>query len=182
MLARHVAELTPPQARILDVGCGDGLIGALVEERRPDLAVRGIDIAVREDCHIPVEPFDGLSIPVGAREIDVVMLMDVLHHADHPLELLAEAARVARRAIIVKDHTLLGLLAEPTLRFMDWIANARHGMPLPYDYWTQERWRHAFAAVGLSVEETRRRLGLYPFPANLLFERRMHFIVRLAVR
>jgi SAM-dependent methyltransferase len=128
-----------------------------------------------------VQPFDGLSIPLGDGETDVVMLMDVLHHAADPHKLLGEAARVASQAIVIKDVTPLGLLAHPTLRFMDWIGNARHGVPLPYDFWPQGKWRRAFAAAGLSVDATRRRLGLYPFPGNLLFERRMHFIVRLAV-
>ena len=179
VLSRHLAELMPEQAEVLDVGCGDGLVGSLVSGRRRDVEVRGIDIAVRPDTHIPVDEFDGRSIPYGDDEVDVVMLVDVLHHADEPQVLLGEAARVARRAIVLKDVTPLGPLSESTLRFMDWVGNARHGVPLPYRFWSQDEWRHAFADLGLSVEAVRRRLGLYPPPANLLFEKRMHFIVRL---
>jgi SAM-dependent methyltransferase len=180
VLSRHLAEMVPADAEVVDVGCGDGLIGALIQEQRPDVQVRGIDISVRDDTNIPVTAFDGTSIPFEDRSIDVVMLVDVLHHADDPMRLLSEAARVSQRAVVLKDVTPLGPLSDATLRFMDWVGNARHGVPLPYRFWSQQEWRRAFADLGLSVDETRRRLGLYPFPAHLLFEKRMHFIVRLS--
>jgi SAM-dependent methyltransferase len=180
VLSRHLAELMPPDAQVLDVGCGDGLIGALVRQHRPDVEVRGIDIAARGATHIPVDEFDGRTLPRPDDGADVVMLVDVLHHAEDPAGLLGEAARVARRAIVLKDVTPLGPLSESTLRFMDWVGNARHGVPLPYRFWSQTEWRNAFADLGLSVEAVRRRLGLYPPPWNMAFEKRMHFIVRLA--
>jgi SAM-dependent methyltransferase len=182
VLSGHLAEVTPSNAQVLDVGCGDGLIGALIREHRPDVDMSGIDIAVRGDTHIPVREFDGVSIPVEDQGADVVMLVDVLHHADDPMALLGEAARAARRAIVLKDVTPLGPLSDSTLRFMDWVGNARHGVPLPYTFWSQDQWRHAFAELELSVEDVRRRLGLYPPPWNLLFEKRMHFIARLVPR
>jgi SAM-dependent methyltransferase len=182
VLSRHLAEVTPQDALVLDVGCGDGLIGALVQQHRPDVQVSGIDIAVRDETHIPVRVFDGASIPLDDGDADVVMLVDVLHHAEDPKALLGEAARVARRAVVLKDVTPLGPLSDSTLRFMDWVGNARHGVPLPYKFWSQQEWRRSFTELGLSVEEIRRRLGLYPVPWNLLFEKRMHFIARLAPR
>ena len=180
VLSQHLADVTPPDARVLDIGCGDGLIGALIQEHRPDVRVSGIDIGVRPETHIPVREFDGLSIPYGDKSVDVVMLVDVLHHAEDPHRLLAEAVRVARRALVLKDVTPLGPASDATLRFMDWVGNARHGVPLPYRFWSQLEWRQEFAELGLGVEEIRRRLGLYPMPLRLLFEKRMHFIVRLA--
>lgn len=182
VLSRHLAEMTPPNARVLDVGCGDGRIGALIRSHRADVEVSGIDTHLRDEVHIPVRKFEGMSIPLPDGSVDVVMLIDVLHHADDPHRLLGEATRVARRAVVLKDSTPLGPLSDATLRMMDWVGNARHGVPLPYGFWSQREWREAFARLGLSVAETRRRLGLYPFPANLVFEKRMHFIVRLVPR
>lgn len=179
VLSRHLAELMAPDVTLLDVGCGDGLIGSLVAQQRPDVSVRGIDIGVRPDTHIDVDRFDGRTIPYRSGEFDVVMLVDVLHHADDPDGLLREAVRVAAKSVVLKDVTPVGPLSDSTLRFMDWVGNARHGVPLPYDFWTQAQWRDAFATLELRVDAVRRRLGLYPFPANLLFEKRMHFIVRL---
>jgi hypothetical protein len=96
--------------------------------------------------------------------------------------LLREAARVARQAVIIKDHTRDGLLAEPTLRFMDWIGNARHGVVLPYNYWRKEAWLKAFDDLDLRITSWNDRLNLYSPPLGLLFDRSLHFISRLEVK
>jgi len=107
------------------------------------------------------------------------MFVDVLHHVDDPIVLLSEAVRVARKGIVIKDHTENGLLAGPTLRFMDWVGNARHGIALPYNYWPKERWHQAIESFGLTIAEWRSELGLYPWPAHCVFGRSLHFVARL---
>ncbi len=64
---------------------------------------------------------------------------------------------------------------------MDWVGNAHHGVVLPYNYWSGAQWRNAFATIGLKPQAHRKALGLYPFPASLVFERNLHFVSRLAV-
>ena len=164
---------------VLDVGCGDGLIDHLITQRRPDVTISGVDLIVRPQTHIPVSAFDGKRIPFEDGAFDIVMFVDVLHHTEDPAILLAEARRVARRAVVLKDHTRDGLLAGPTLRFMDWVGNAPHGIPLPYNYWPERRWREAFAGLGLTPEVWLNKLDLYAAPANWLFDRSLHFIARL---
>ncbi len=95
--------------------------------------------------------------------------------------LLREAARIARVGIIIKDHTLEGFLSRPTLRFMDWVGNARHHVPLPYNYWPKSKWLEAFKQLDLCLSLWEENLGLYPWPANQIFERSLHFIARLYV-
>jgi hypothetical protein len=107
------------------------------------------------------------------------MLVDVVHHATAPLQLLAEVRRVARDAILVKDHIATGVLAVPTLRFMDRVGNARHGVESPGDYWRRDRWLETFESLGLRVVVWKERLGLYPWPASAVFERSLHFLARL---
>ena len=179
VLAERLADLIPAQSRILDVGCGDGRLDRLLLERRPDLRVEGIDVLVRPDAAIPVRPFDGTSLPCEDRSFDIVMFVDVLHHTPDPVPLLREAGRVARGAVVIKDHCLDGPLAGPTLRLMDWVGNARHGVALPYNYWPEARWRGTFLSLGLDIEAWIDRLGLYPWPVSLLCERRLHFLARL---
>jgi hypothetical protein len=111
----------------------------------------------------------------------VLLFVDVLHHSTEPETLLREAARVARRHLVIKDHDQSGLLADPTLRFMDRVGNERFGVDLPYNYWPLSRWRSEWQAMGLVEEEIRRRLGLYPWPASWLFDRSLHFIARLGL-
>jgi SAM-dependent methyltransferase len=179
VLSEHLAPLLPPGARVLDVGTGDGLVAASVLELRPDLTLEGIDVLVRPRLHIEVRPFDGNTIPHEDASFDAVMLVDVVHHAEQPLALLAEATRVADRCLVIKDLTLEGVFAELTLRFMDDVGNARHGVALPHAYWSQERWLRAVDQLGLRVAVWRSSLGLYPFPASLIFDRSLQFIARL---
>ena len=180
MLRDHLANLLPQNARVLDVGCGDGLLSRLIMEARPDLQIEGIDVLVRSDTHIPVQPFDGSSIPHADDAYDTVMFVDVLHHTVDPATLLREGARVARQSVVLKDHNLKGILAGPTLRFMDYVGNAHHGVVLPYNYWPETNWKSAFAQVGLKIEVWKRDLHLYPAPADWLFGRSLHFVARLA--
>ena len=176
VLSERLAALCPRDASVLDVGCGDGLITRLVGERRPDLRLQGMDVMERPQPHVPVSLFDGRVIPFPDGAFDTVMMVDVLHHTEDPAALLAEAARVARRTVLLKDHTRDGWLAGPTLRLMDWVGNAPHGVVLPYNYWTEARWREAFRSLGLDVLAWEADLPLYPAPASWLFGRSLHFL------
>jgi SAM-dependent methyltransferase len=178
-LSDHLVELVPQNARVLDVGCGDGFLASLLIQRRPDIDLRGIDKLVRDRTYIPVKAFDGQVIPYSDASFDVVMFVDVLHHTENPMGLLREAIRVARRVILIKDHTLNGLFAGITLRFMDYIGNARYGVALPYNYWPRQKWIDACDGLRLKIGVWRTDLRLYPWPTNHLFDRSLHFVARL---
>lgn len=179
VLARMLAPLLPPSARVLDVGCGDGLIDSLIMQFRPDVAISGIDVLVRGHTHISVTAFNGHSIPYEAGSFDAVVFVDVLHHTKSPENLLQEAKRVSSNTIIIKDHAKNGRLGGAILRLMDWVGNAHHGVALPYNYWTRQQWRESFDALDLTVEELNAKLGLYPWPATWIFDRSLHFIAKL---
>ena len=179
VLASHIAPLLPREASVLDVGCGDGLLGRTIRNLRPDLALTGMDVLVRPRTHIPVQEFDGLTLPVDNMAVDVVLLVDVLHHADDPMRLLKEAARVARQAIVIKDHVQAGWLDRQTLRIMDWTGNAAHGVALPYNYWSAKEWTLALQRIGAAIDSWKTDLGLYPWPASAIFGRNLHFVARV---
>lgn len=178
-LAEVISGMLEPGWSVLDIGCGDGALAAMIERRVEQVSIEGCDVLVREHTAIPVHPFDGRTVPRRDGAVDAVLLVDVLHHTDDPLVLLREAARVASTAVIIKDHRLDRPLAAGTLRCMDWIGNHAHGVALPYNYWPLERWRSAWSALGLEVEQYTTRLGLYPWPASWCFERGLHFVTRL---
>jgi ubiquinone/menaquinone biosynthesis C-methylase UbiE len=100
VLCDHLSELIPSNGRVLDVGCGDGLLASLILERRRDAEISGIDVLVREKTKIPVTGFNGSTIPFPDKSFDVVMFVDVLHHTVDPKLLLSEAKRVAAKAIL----------------------------------------------------------------------------------
>lgn len=179
VLADHLAPLLPANASVLDVGCGDGSIDRLIAERRTDVRIDGIDVRARAEAVIPVREFDGVTIPYADGAVDVVMFVDVLHHTPHARRLLEEAVRVARRAIVLKDHTREGWLAGPTLRLMDWVGNAPHGVERPHHYWREAEWLETFRRLGWVPSVWVRRLGLYPVPVRWWFDRSLHFVARL---
>jgi SAM-dependent methyltransferase len=180
VLRDHLAASLPAGVTsVLDVGCGDGLVARMLQDARPELRLEGLDVLVRPHTHVRVSPFDGRRIPFPDASFDAVTFVDVLHHTDDPAVLLAEAARVARRCIVVKDHLADRPLARPTLRLMDWIGNARHGVVLPYNYWTADRWRAAFRALGLVPALWHTDLKLYVPPLDWVFGGSLHCVVRL---
>jgi len=169
----------PQGASVLDVGAGDGFLGLEIQKTRPDVTLSGIDVLVRGATKIPVTAFDGRTIPFDSGSFDVVMFVDVLHHTPDPSVLLREAVRVARHAIVIKDHRLDGIFAGPTLALMDWVGNARHGVSLPNNYWPERRWRETFQALGLAIGDWDTDLHLYPGLADRVFGRSLHFVARL---
>jgi len=179
ILSDWFARLVPSNSRVLDVGCGDGLISSLLQAKRPDLTIQGIDVLVRSGTRIPVTSFDGTHIPFPDNAFDAVLFSDVLHHTDDPAILLREARRVAGQ-IVIKDHNCDGLAAHQRLRVMDWVGNARYGVALPYNYWTSQRWNEAWLKIGLRIEEMIADIGLYPPPLSWIFGAKLHFVARLS--
>jgi SAM-dependent methyltransferase len=179
-LARLLSNVLPASGTVLDVGCGDGLLASLLARKLPAADFRGLDVLVRSETQIPVEPFDGVQIPLADDSVDVVMMIDVLHHTEDPEVLLREAQRVAKRWVILKDHTRNGLFANSTLRFMDWVGNAHHGVALPYNYLSKAEWDQLFLRVGLTVDQWNDKPSLYGPRGDWLFGRSLHFIARLA--
>ncbi len=179
VLSERLAKLLPPHASVLDVGCGDGEISQSIHDQRPDLRIEGLEVLLRGAPRIRVSQFDGRNIPFPDKSFHVVMFVDVLHHADDPAQLLREAARVASESVVLKDHAAEGVLAFSTLRFLDWVGNARHGVALPYDYWKPSQWREELQKAGLSASQWETSLHLYPWPASMLFDRSLHFIAKM---
>ena len=101
-----IAEMIPPDSRVLDIGCGDGaLIDLLARTRRCD--ARGIEIDMAEVTRavahgLPVMQGDAdadlFHYPDGA--FDYVVLSRTLQAVEQPREVLRQMLRVGTRAIV----------------------------------------------------------------------------------
>jgi SAM-dependent methyltransferase len=167
--------------KMLDIGCGDGAVSKLIRDNNPLLDISGIDILERPYSAIPVKLYDGRHIPYEDNSVDMCFFADVLHHLPHIKELLTEAMRVSCRYILIKDHLYKSEFDFKTLKFMDDAGNKLHGVHLEYNYLKEEEWSELFKNLGLIIEKTKTNIPLYPFPFNLIFGRRLHFISLLKI-
>ena len=180
-LTHHLVGLLPKKGTVLDIGCGDGLLASLLARSLTETSFTGIDVLVRDDTHIPVSYFDGNQIPFEDNSFDAVMFVHVLLHTEDPAPLLREAKRVSKKHIVLKDHTRDGILANSTLRFMDWVGNAHHGVALPYNYLSQSEWNTLFQQIGLTIDCWNGKPRMYGQPGDWIFGRSLHFVARLNV-
>lgn len=173
-LTRGLGDLLARGASLLDVGCGDGSMAALLRDQCGLSRVEGVDVLVRDDVAIPVRQFDGRHLPWPDRSWDYVMAVDVLHHAVDQRALLGDMLRVARRAVVLKDHLCETAFDRCMLLKMDGVGNDRHGVAVPGHYLSRVQWEGLFGELGATVETFCDRVRIYPWPLSLVFGRGLH--------
>jgi ubiquinone/menaquinone biosynthesis C-methylase UbiE len=170
------AQMLIPTDRVLDVGCGNGILGSMLAKRIPGLHAEGIETHPRGGEQIIVHRYDGKKLPFEDNTFDVVIFADVLHHIRIPVEILMESARVAKRSVIVKDHVRRGWFSYLRICLLDWVANPPHGVPCLYTYWTDAEWQQIFERAGLRVKAKISSIKLYSWTLDLIFGGNLHFV------
>ncbi len=183
-LVRQITPHLEEGDRVLDVGCGFGALGRAILDSStcpPGVEILGLERVKRGNEFIPVEAYDGKTIPHADRALDVVILADVLHHERDPHHLINECVRVSRRLLIIKDHKIEGPLAQQRVALLDWAANAPYDVPCLYQYNTALKWRDWYLRHGLTTEREVMSLHLYPPIYNLIFGRKLQYLAVLRV-
>jgi SAM-dependent methyltransferase len=182
-LSSHLTQLLLNQQILvgLDVGSGSGELAHNLEVNYPNLKMFGVDVLLREDTAIEVVKFDGERLPFADKSYDFVILIDVLHHTQEPLELLQECVRVSRQFILIKDHICESCWDRVRLSFMDWVGNRAYDVQLPYNYLSENQWMTLYGQTGLVCERKINKLRLYPQPFSLIFDSYLHFLAKLRI-
>jgi ubiquinone/menaquinone biosynthesis C-methylase UbiE len=162
--------------RVLDVGCGQGMLGAALAARVPGIHVEGIETYPRGGEPIRVTKYDGKAFPFDDNAFDVVIIADVLHHDTQPIEVLRECARVAGRLVIIKDHLRGGWWSQSRISLLDWLANAPHGVPCLYKYWSLAEWGVMQRSAGLETESQITSMRLYHWLLEPIFGGALHIV------
>lgn len=174
----YLTEILTPYVensdKVLDLGTSNGVLAANIKKNlttptTPEFL--GCDVHLQPEPLIPVVRYDGYTLPFADNHFDTVMIIDVLHHADYPQRVMAEAKRVARKNILIKDHYWVNSKDFTSLKFADYIGNQPYGIPLPYGFLTEANWQTMIHALKLQVRESRKfRYNLVDPCRHILFD------------
>lgn len=161
-MVREIEKEIAGQQKILDVGCGSGILAKKIQEKlRAEII--GIDIVDHRLFPIPFQIFDGKKIPFPDNYFDVAIISFVLHHTDNPKEILEETKRVAKKIIIFED------IAEKPweklrcyFHFFTW--NLFFGKSKKFNFFGEKEWKEIFFLLNLKTSNEK---NFYP-PLNFL--------------
>lgn len=97
---------------LVDIGCGDGTYTAEIANARPDLKISGfdpaavaIDLAKEKNPNIDFQVanlLDAASMP--NQQFDIAVIRGVLHHLTDPPLAIENAAKIAKKIIIIEPN------------------------------------------------------------------------------
>jgi SAM-dependent methyltransferase len=154
---------------VLDLGCGNGLIGKGLRQRY-GCDVTFADTIAYADSDVELVRITGDTLPFEDCSFDAVLMITALHHMRNPIGELSDAARLARHRIVVKEsvvgvspgtaersnemtHRFERLRYEEQLFytcFVDWFYNRvlETGIDTPFAFRPTAEWLDVLAKVG----------------------------------
>jgi len=128
-------------ASLLDIGVGSGLALQHVIQQNPQLSAIGIDIRDLRlpNVNVPLQIYNGRSIPFADNYFEVSLIFYVLHHCEDPQQVLREAIRVTRGKIIIIEEFDRSNADETSLDLTERQSHRALGIPpdLPYHLFDQ---------------------------------------------
>lgn len=101
---------------LLDVGSGTGRALHYLSDACPTLHAVGVEpvealrqVALSKGiAPAQLVAGDGYHLPFENDSFDCVTAFGVLHHTEHPAQVISEMQRVARKAVFISDHNIYG--------------------------------------------------------------------------
>jgi ubiquinone/menaquinone biosynthesis C-methylase UbiE len=147
---------------------------------KPNLRIKGVETLAPVDSFIEQSTYDGIRLPFADKSFDYAMLINVLHHTDDPFVTLMEANRVARRAVVLKDHYANNRFDYYNLVAMETVGNAFSGIHQPYRFLSEKEWDQLFRRAKLRQEKLLTRFVSYNRFFDLFLGRNLHFVALLS--
>lgn len=148
---KRISPLITKSDYILDIGSGFGSVASAL--RKEGYQVELVDIAdhsISPDL-IP-KIYDGQILPFKDYQFDVALLLTILHHTHDPQHMICEAARVAKRIIIIEDIYWNHIQKYLTL-FTDSLINAEW-KDHPHQNHTDAEWKQMFQHLSLRLHHS----------------------------
>ena len=132
----------------IEIGSGPGSVLSVM--RRQNYTVEGLDIADKafsEDLRPML--YDGEVMPFSNNDFNTALLLTVLHHTPDPDAILREAARIAKRIVIIEDVY--------DNRLMEWLTKALDSLmnleffAHPHSNRSDAEWRKTFDRLDLRI-------------------------------
>ena len=180
-----VLDIVPDGARVLDLGCAGGYVGAMLRRRR-GCRVTGVDKfplapGVELDRFILHDLNDGFP-PVDAAEFDYVLLLDVIEHLASPeafIEQLRAALSVTPSTRLLVSTANIGFAVNRLMLLAGQFNYGKRGiLDLTHTrLFTFSSFRRLFEQGGFRVVGTRGIPG--PFPLAIRNEALSRFVLRV---
>jgi len=107
-----------------DLGCGSGQIGGLINSSRTPVTMADVvDWRRKEARALPFLQVKDFVIPAADNEFNQTTILTVLHHADDPVRLLAEAVRVTEKRLVIIESVVNSPLEGLVGAWVDWFYN-----------------------------------------------------------
>ena len=150
--------LTPGET-ILSVGDGPGDVSRAMQNKF-SVKVQGLDIVdwaqifrTPRTPDVPLELYDGKTIPYADNSFDVSVAIFVLHHCDDPESILREMIRVSRKKIVIIEDIYDNRLEKAIVCLMDYIENKASfiSASVPFNFRTPSQWGQIFDQHNLEL-------------------------------
>jgi SAM-dependent methyltransferase len=147
----YIVPVTPPSEKVVDIGCGTGILAKLYGQDDRFQKVLGIDInpypewdVVRNDkVRFKVVKEDQFSNFLSSEKPDSIVLTWTLHHMEYDeqeryIEYIHENLKVGGKIVVLEDSYSADLMPESGLerykKFMGWNSEERRQIMSVYDW------------------------------------------------